>query len=176
MAGKRAARRGLQGPFETQDATFRRPVSSLSRDRVHRCVTRVATLDFDGSRETIVEQAVVGTALYEAVLVALRRLAQEHHSSLRSADRLVARRVNSRRISRRLHRRWLRCSTRPYLQARCAPRALPSPRSDALDHLWRSRRVVGRLPYAISGRNGTTTFAVRGLFLYAGAKWSVRRQ
>ncbi len=35
------------------------------------------------SREALVEQVVVGTIIFEVVLVALRRLAQEHHSALR---------------------------------------------------------------------------------------------
>jgi DNA-binding transcriptional MerR regulator len=38
-----------------------------------------------GSRAETVERVVVGTVVYEAALVALRRLAHEHHSSLRAA-------------------------------------------------------------------------------------------
>ena len=37
----------------------------------------------EASRGEAVESVVVGTVLYEAVLDALRRLAQEHHSSKR---------------------------------------------------------------------------------------------
>lgn len=36
-----------------------------------------------GSREEVVEGVVVGTVIFETVLVALRRLAEEHHSALR---------------------------------------------------------------------------------------------
>lgn len=39
-----------------------------------------------GSRGEAVEGAVVGTVVFEAALVALRRLAQAHHSALRFAD------------------------------------------------------------------------------------------
>lgn len=41
-------------------------------------------LDTGMDREGQVEQAVVGTLVYEAVFTALRRLAQEHHSARRS--------------------------------------------------------------------------------------------
>jgi DNA-binding transcriptional MerR regulator len=37
-----------------------------------------------GSRAEIVERMVVGTVVFDAVLIALRRLAQEHHSAMRS--------------------------------------------------------------------------------------------
>jgi DNA-binding transcriptional MerR regulator len=43
----------------------------------------VATVSPTGSRAEAVEGAVVGTVVFEAALVALRRLAQEHHSALR---------------------------------------------------------------------------------------------
>jgi DNA-binding transcriptional MerR regulator len=43
----------------------------------------VATVSATGSRTEAVEGAVVGTVVFEAALVALRRLAQEHHSALR---------------------------------------------------------------------------------------------
>ena len=39
----------------------------------------------NGSRTDLVESVVVGTVLFEAALVALRRLAQEHHSARRFA-------------------------------------------------------------------------------------------
>jgi DNA-binding transcriptional MerR regulator len=39
----------------------------------------------DTTRERTVERAVVGTVIFEAALVALRRLAQEHHSAARFA-------------------------------------------------------------------------------------------
>jgi DNA-binding transcriptional MerR regulator len=45
----------------------------------------VGTLAPSGSRAEAVEAAVLGTVLFEAVLVALRRLAQEHHSASRLA-------------------------------------------------------------------------------------------
>jgi DNA-binding transcriptional MerR regulator len=49
---------------------------------------RVAAWELDrlaatDTREEQVENVVVGTVLYEAVLTALRRLAQEHHSTMR---------------------------------------------------------------------------------------------
>ena len=43
----------------------------------------VATVSSTGSRLEAVEGAVVGTVVFEAALVALRRLAQEHHSARR---------------------------------------------------------------------------------------------
>jgi len=43
----------------------------------------VAAVPAEASRGEAVESVVVGTVLYEAVLDALRRLAQEHHSSQR---------------------------------------------------------------------------------------------
>jgi DNA-binding transcriptional MerR regulator len=43
----------------------------------------VATVSPTGSRTEAVEGTVVGTVVFEAALVALRRLAQEHHSALR---------------------------------------------------------------------------------------------
>lgn len=43
----------------------------------------VATLPTEGPRAEAVERVVVGTVVFEAVLAALRRLAQEHHSARR---------------------------------------------------------------------------------------------
>jgi DNA-binding transcriptional MerR regulator len=43
----------------------------------------IARLPEDGSADELVEQAVVGTVVFETALVALRRLAQEHHSARR---------------------------------------------------------------------------------------------
>ena len=43
----------------------------------------VATVSSTASRQEAVEGAVVGTVVFEAALVALRRLAQEHHSARR---------------------------------------------------------------------------------------------
>jgi DNA-binding transcriptional MerR regulator len=43
----------------------------------------VATVGDEGTRAEAVEQVVIGTVVFEAALVALRRLAQEHHSALR---------------------------------------------------------------------------------------------
>ncbi len=42
----------------------------------------VASVGESGSRTEAVQQAVVGTIVFEMALVALRRLAQEHHSAL----------------------------------------------------------------------------------------------
>ena len=57
----------------------------------------IAAWEFDRrdpglGRAEAVEWAVVGTVVYESVLVALRRLAQEHHSATRSAPRARSRR------------------------------------------------------------------------------------
>ncbi len=41
----------------------------------------VASLDPSAGRAQAVEQAVIGTVVYEAALIALRRLAHEHHSA-----------------------------------------------------------------------------------------------
>ena len=46
-------------------------------------VREVATVSPTGSRSEAVEGAVVGTVVFEAALVALRRLAQEHYSARR---------------------------------------------------------------------------------------------
>jgi DNA-binding transcriptional MerR regulator len=43
----------------------------------------IAGLPRGGSAEELVEQAVVGTVVFEAALTSLRRLAQEHHSARR---------------------------------------------------------------------------------------------
>jgi DNA-binding transcriptional MerR regulator len=43
----------------------------------------IAGLDTGRSRAETVEASVVGTVVFEAALIALRRLAQEHHSALR---------------------------------------------------------------------------------------------
>lgn len=40
-----------------------------------------------GSRSAIVESAIVGTVVFEAALIALRRMAHEHHSAARFARR-----------------------------------------------------------------------------------------
>ena len=47
----------------------------------------IASLPESGSRADTVEAAVVGTVVFEAVLVALRRLALEHHSAQRFGTR-----------------------------------------------------------------------------------------
>jgi len=47
----------------------------------------VASVPEQGSRGQIVEHMVVGTVVFEAILGALRRLAQEHHSARRFAHR-----------------------------------------------------------------------------------------
>ncbi len=45
----------------------------------------LAKMPVDAPRAVLVEQAVVGTVVFEAALGALRMLAQEHHSSMRFA-------------------------------------------------------------------------------------------
>ncbi|HEX9258938.1 MAG TPA: MerR family transcriptional regulator [Acidimicrobiales bacterium] len=47
----------------------------------------LATIDASRGRAAAVEQIVVGTVVFEQALVALRRLAEEHHSSLRFSRR-----------------------------------------------------------------------------------------
>ena len=47
----------------------------------------VGTLDPAAPRAETVEAAVLGTVVFEAALVALRRLAQEHHSAIRLSRR-----------------------------------------------------------------------------------------
>jgi DNA-binding transcriptional MerR regulator len=43
----------------------------------------IASLPADGDRDQVVEEAVVGTVVFEAALTALRRLAEAHHSAIR---------------------------------------------------------------------------------------------
>jgi DNA-binding transcriptional MerR regulator len=43
----------------------------------------IASLPADGDRDRTVEEAVVGTVVFEAALTALRRLAEAHHSAIR---------------------------------------------------------------------------------------------
>ena len=49
-------------------------------------VATQATGGGEGSRAELVEAIVVGTVVFEAALVALRRLAQEHHATLRWSE------------------------------------------------------------------------------------------
>lgn len=62
------------------------PVEALdfyadAADRI--AATELQFIDPTLGRAAVVEQVVVGTVVYEQILVALRRLADEHHSSLR---------------------------------------------------------------------------------------------
>jgi DNA-binding transcriptional MerR regulator len=57
---------------------YARTVDGLAADEV-------ASVPEQGSRGQVVEHMVVGTVLFEAILVALRHLAQEHHSARRFA-------------------------------------------------------------------------------------------
>lgn len=56
------------------------PYAALADDLAAREVTHVAT---GASRAETVERAIVGTVVFESALIALRRLAQAHHSSAR---------------------------------------------------------------------------------------------
>jgi DNA-binding transcriptional MerR regulator len=47
----------------------------------------VGTVEVPASRAELIEGLVIGTVVFEAALVALRRLAQEHHSFLRFAGK-----------------------------------------------------------------------------------------
>ncbi|MGF1666081.1 MAG: MerR family transcriptional regulator [Acidimicrobiia bacterium] len=49
----------------------------------HVAAVELSFIDGTASRSGIVEQVVVGTVVFEQVLVAMRRLAEEHHSALR---------------------------------------------------------------------------------------------
>ena len=70
-------------------AVFRPHARAADRLAAH----EVGTLAGTGSRAEAVEAAVVGTVVFEAALVALRRLAHEHHSARRfSQARSPARR------------------------------------------------------------------------------------
>lgn len=60
-----------------------RILEPYARQADHLAAREVATVGDAGTRAEAVEQAVVGTVVFEAVLVSLRRLAQEHHSALR---------------------------------------------------------------------------------------------
>ena len=51
----------------------------------------LASMPADAPRADLVESAVVGTVVFEAALVALRKLAQEHHSAVRFGQRAPAR-------------------------------------------------------------------------------------
>jgi DNA-binding transcriptional MerR regulator len=62
------------------DATVFQPLAQVADGLAAR---EVESLDPTGSRAEAVEAAVVGTVVFEAALVALRRLAQEHHSATR---------------------------------------------------------------------------------------------
>jgi DNA-binding transcriptional MerR regulator len=62
------------------DVEVFRPYAQAA-DRLAR--EELARLPLDGSADELVEQAVVGTVVFESALVALRRLAQEHHSARR---------------------------------------------------------------------------------------------
>ena len=62
------------------DATVFEPYARVADQLASR---EVATVSPTGSRPEAVEGAVVGTVVFEAALLALRRLAQEHHSRLR---------------------------------------------------------------------------------------------
>ncbi len=53
----------------------------------HLAAEEVASVPERGSRSLIVEHMVVGTVMFEAILVALRRLAHEHHSAHRFGKR-----------------------------------------------------------------------------------------
>jgi DNA-binding transcriptional MerR regulator len=46
----------------------------------------IASLAADGNRDRTVEEAVVGTVVFESALTALRRLAEAHHSAIRFAQ------------------------------------------------------------------------------------------
>ncbi|MET0739879.1 MAG: MerR family transcriptional regulator [Acidimicrobiales bacterium] len=60
-----------------------------------------------GSRAVAVEAVVVGTVVFEGALLALRRLAEEHHSAMRNAP---------------IHKRQAKKPTRPKQRGRPSPR------------------------------------------------------
>ena len=72
-----ATLRRLGWEVSAQDVTrYGRAVDALAE-------TEVQSLSTDGPRGDTVERLVVGTVLFAAVLTAMRRLAQEHHSAER---------------------------------------------------------------------------------------------
>jgi DNA-binding transcriptional MerR regulator len=46
-------------------------------------IREIASLPAEGDRDRTVEEAVIGTVVFEAALTALRRLAEAHHSAIR---------------------------------------------------------------------------------------------
>jgi DNA-binding transcriptional MerR regulator len=69
--------RGLGWSVSVDDLIrYARTVDDLAAEEV-------ASVPEQGSRGQVVEHSVVGTVLFEAILVALRHLAQEHHSARR---------------------------------------------------------------------------------------------
>ncbi len=56
----------------------------------------LASMPDDAPRAELVERAVVGTVVFEAALVALRKLAEEHHSALRFGEEGAAARTEGR--------------------------------------------------------------------------------
>lgn len=63
------------------DAEVFAPYAVLAESLAEREVAHIG--EQGGARADLVESMVVGTVVFEAALVALRRLAQEHHSALR---------------------------------------------------------------------------------------------
>lgn len=77
----------LRGLGRNVDVSSFEPYARAAHQVAKREVGRVADAS---SREELVEGAVVGTVVYEAVLTALRRLAHEHESALRFGRRDIA--------------------------------------------------------------------------------------
>ena len=90
VSGKAPARRALARALLTLRRLGREPDDAVLR-RYANAADRLAAQEVAGvtarqSRTAAIEDLVVGTVVYEAVLTALRRLAQEHHSGRRLAD------------------------------------------------------------------------------------------
>lgn len=70
--------------LSTEDATLARYVQAADRVAAEE-VANTMGQGSAGSRDTLVTSVVAGTVLFEHVLTSMRRLAQEHHSALRSS-------------------------------------------------------------------------------------------
>jgi DNA-binding transcriptional MerR regulator len=80
LADAMATLRGLGWRVSADDLIpYARAVDKLA-------ATEVASIPDRGPRGQIVEHMIVGTVMFEAILAALRRLAQEHHSAHRFGD------------------------------------------------------------------------------------------
>lgn len=83
---------GLRALGHEVDATALLPYAEAVEPLAER---EIAGMPTDGSREGVVEYAVVGTVVFGQALTALRRLAQEHHSAVVDRAGAVAQSMDS---------------------------------------------------------------------------------